>query len=213
MRIKVTLRLLAAEITAIAINVVPLALWLYEDYSAEATMLIYGLECAAAIAFAALFVLIASPPYDPEGTAKYKRKGKLISDFLVVSVGLLAATTVFMSAFLFLVLRAQIQLSVLVWAFMIVLAFQFAEFIIDIFTLRPLPLRKAEHYLTRSMGRSALLFMGIFLGIFLAGIVNEWFVVPFIVLKTIVDIGEPIQFLFGKEKNTRELEFNAELQK
>ena len=213
MRIKGTVRLLVAEITAIAINVVPLALWLYEDYSAEATMMIYGLECGAAIALAAMFVLIASPSYDPEGSAKYKRKGKLISDFLIVSVGLLAAITVFMLTFLFLVLGAQVQLSVIVWAFMIVAAFQVAEFIVDVLTLRPLPLRKAELYLSRSMGRSALLFLCIFLGMFLAAFVNEWFVLPFIVLKTIVDVGEPIQFLFGKEKDSPGLEFNAELQK
>ena len=72
MSLKNTIRLATAESTALAINFIPLALWYFEDYSAEATMMIYALECAAAIAFAILFVLIASPAYDPDGSVDTK---------------------------------------------------------------------------------------------------------------------------------------------
>lgn len=70
------------------------------------------------------------------------------------------------------------------------------EFLTDILTLRLLPLKKAEFLLSRSMGRTA--FIGVVLGFVLALFVDEWFVVPFVVLKTIVDVGEPIQHFFGR---------------
>lgn len=49
------------------------------------------------------------------------------------------------------------------------------------------------------MGKTALLFIGVFIGAFLSAYEKAWFVIPFIVLKTIADIGEPIQFFLGKE--------------
>ena len=198
MSVKGAIRLIAAEVTAVAINIIPVWLWLYDDYSAETTMVIYSLECAVAIALAVLLVLFVSPSYDPQGSPKYKRKGKLVADFLVISLGLLAATTIFMLAFLLLVLKATIDLSVAGWALAAVFGFQLGEFFLDLLTVRPLPLKRAEALLTRSMGRTALLFICIFAGIFLAAVVSEWFLVPFVVLKTIVDIGEPIQFFIQK---------------
>ncbi len=201
MNIKSTFRLIVSEISAVAINMIPLALWFFEDYSSETTMVIYALECAAAILFAVLCVLVISPSYDPSGTPKYRKKSKLIADFLVIALALLAACFVFLGAFIFLVLKATIDLSNVRYALMFVLAFQLVEFLTNLITLRPLPLRKAEFILTRSLGRTALLFLGVFLGVFFAAFVNEWFVVPFIALKTLVDIGEPIQYFLGKGEN------------
>ncbi len=208
-----TIRLIVAEAAAIAINVVPLGLWFFEDYSAEATMIIYALESAAAMVFAVLCVLLVSPAYDAAGSTKYKRRSKLIGDFLAVSVGLTAAVSVFAGAFIFLVLKASVEVSLIASAFLIVLAFQLAEFVANVVTLRPLPLRNAEFLLTRSMGKSGLLFLGVFLGIFLAAFVDEWFVVPFVVLKTIADVGEPIEFFLGREQSgvPLEVEFTTKM--
>jgi hypothetical protein len=211
MNIKATIRLVAAESTAIAINLIPVALWFLEDYPAEATMIIYAVECGVAIGLAVLLVLIVSPSYDASGSPKYKRKGKLVADFLIISLGLLAATAAFIIAFLFLVLKATVDLSVIGWALFIVIAFQLGEFLVDLLTLRPLPLKKAEALLTRSMGRTALLFLCIFIGLFLAAFVNEWFLVPFIVLKTVVDIGEPIQFFVGRGAEVQGMDAQADL--
>jgi len=64
-----------------------------------------------------------------------------------------------------------------------------------VLTRRPLTLAKTENYLKQSMGRVALLFLAVFIGIFVALFVDKWFVIPFIALKTIVDIGGFMQTL------------------
>ena len=194
------IRLIVAEIVAIVINVIPLWLWLFDDLSAESTMLIYAIEALAAVVFAILCVLLISPSHDPDGRGKYKRKGKLIADFSVIAFGFLGVLGIFVGLFLFLILKIEIDLGSILVAVAIVLAFQVAELVVDILTLHPLPLKKAEFLLSRSMGKTAVLFFGVFFGIFLAAWVNEWFVIPLVVLKTIIDIGEPIQFFLGKDE-------------
>lgn len=194
------IRLIVAEIVAIVINVIPLWLWLFDDLSAESTMLIYAIEALAAVVFAILCVLLISPANDPEGRGKYKRKRKLIADFSVIAFGFLGVLGIFIGLFLFLILKIEINLGSILVAVAIVLAFQVAELLVNILTLRPLPLKKAEFLLSRSMGKTAVLFFGVFFGIFLAAWVNEWFVIPLVVLKTIIDIGEPIEFFLGNDK-------------
>lgn len=195
---KQTIRLLVAEVAAIATNIVPVGLWFFDDLSAEGAMIVYTLEAAAAVVFSVLCVLIVSPNSDPENTGKYKKKSRLIGDFVVIAGMMIGILSVFVYAFVFLVLKAPIAASALLSAFVIVLIIQFVEFIADALTLAPLPLQKAEFFLSRSMGRSALLFVAVFAGMLLAALVDEWFVVPFVVLKLIADIGEPIQFFLGR---------------
>ena len=193
-------RLIAAEIAAVAINIIPLWLWFFDDLSAESTMLIYAVEALAAVVFAILCVLLISPSQDPEGRGKYKKKGKLIADFSIIAFGFLGVLGIFVGLFLFLVLKVEFDFRSILIAVAIVIAFQIAEFFVDIITLRPLPLKKAEFLLSKSMGKTAVLFFGVFFGIFLAAWVNEWFVIPLVVLKTIIDVGEPIQFFLGKDE-------------
>lgn len=193
------IRLVVAEIVAIAVNVIPLALWFYEDYSAETTMLIYVVESGASLIFAILCVLVISPSYDPDGKGPYKKRGKLIADFSMISFGFLGIITVFTCGFVFLVLKAEIDFQNVLYGFLLVIGFVVAEFVVSVLTLRPLPLRRAEFLLSKSMGKTALLFIGVFIGAFLSPFDKSWFVIPFIVLKTIADIGEPIQFFLGKE--------------
>ena len=211
MRVRSTLRLAAAEIGAVAINIIPLALWYFDDLSAKAAMLIYAFEALFAVVFAILCVLLISPSYDPEGSPKYKRKGKLISDFSVIAFGFLGVLGVFVGVILFLFLGVDFDLKTITIALAIVLAFQVAEFLVDILALRPLPLKKAEFLLSKSMGKTAVLFFGVFFGVFLAAFVSEWFVIPLVVLNTIVDIGEPIQFFLGKEDGLSETVMQTEI--
>lgn len=103
------LRLVVAEIVAIAINVIPLALWFYEDYTAETTMLIYVLESGAALLLAILCVRLISPANDPNGKGEYKRRGKLIADFSMISFGFLGVLTIFATGFTLLILKAEID--------------------------------------------------------------------------------------------------------
>lgn len=201
MKARSSFRLIVAEIVAVAINIIPLWLWWFDDLSAESTMLIYGFEALAAVVFAILCVLLISPSHDLDGRGKYKKKGKLIADFSVIAFGFLGVLGIFVGLFLFLVLKVEFDVRSILVAVAIVVAFQLAEFFVDVVTLRPLPLKKAEFLLSKSMGKTAVLFFGVFIGIFLAAWVNEWFVVPLVVFKTIIDVGEPIQFFLGKGEN------------
>ncbi|MGD9587307.1 MAG: hypothetical protein AB7Q37_08830 [Pyrinomonadaceae bacterium] len=199
------IRLIVSEVTAFFVLAIPLALWFFEDYPPESAMMIYALESAAAIILAILCVLLISPSYDPGGSPRYKRRRKLIADFSIIAFGFLAAAIIFLSLFLILVLRASFDMGQIAFGFGLVSVFLIAEFISNTVTLRPLPLKKAENLLSRSMGKAALLFLAVFIGLFLAGMVNEWFVIPFVILKAMVDIGEPIQTYFGKNDPTAPL--------
>jgi hypothetical protein len=199
--LKGTIRLIFAEIAAIAINVVPLAFWFFEDYSAETTMLIYAGEAIAAILFAVVCVLLITPNYDQHGAPQYKRKFKVIRNFLLISMSLALGVTILLVGFIVVALKAEIEFRAIGTALQIVLAIQFVEFLVDVLTLRPLALNKAEYFLNTSMGKSALLFFGVFIGWFLAMFVTSWFVVPFLIMKLIQDIGEPIQFFLGKSES------------
>lgn len=152
------IRLASAEIAAVAINFFVLGLWFYEDYTAETAMLIYAFECGAAIGLAVILVLTASPAFDPDGSLKYKHRSKLLTDFLAIAVGFLAVCIFFMSAFIFLVLRSEIEMRSLFFGVAIVFAIQLAEFAIDLAVSYPLKLKDAEQVLTRSLGKTALLF-------------------------------------------------------
>ena len=205
MRSRSTFRLAVAEIVAIGVNIVPVSMWFFNDLAAEATMLVYAAEAVASILFAIVCVMLVSPSYDAAGPAKYKRRSKLIADFSIVAFGFLSVLVAFVLLFVFLVLKSDLDLRAISIALAIVLAFQIAELVVGLITLRPLPLKRAQTLLSRSMGRTAVLFFGVFLGVFLAAFVNEWFVLPLVVLKTIIDVGEPIQFFLGKGEDVEVL--------
>jgi hypothetical protein len=55
------------------------------------------------------------------------------------------------------------------------------------------PLAAGEAWVAQSLGRVFLLFLAVFVGVFAASFSNDWFVMPFIALKTIVDLGTHAQ--------------------
>lgn len=199
MNIKSTLRLIISEITAIVINIIPAALWFFDDLPAATAMGLYALETVAVVVFAVLCVLILAPP--KESTPKKNLvKSRLITDFLIIAGGFTGVLLGFLSVFIFLILKTKIEFSAIKYALLIIAGFQLFEFLTNLYTLRPLSLKQSEFFLSRSFGGVALLFVAVFIGIFLAAFVNEWFVAPFIALKAMVDIGTPIQFLLGKKE-------------
>jgi Family of unknown function (DUF6498) len=198
LRGKSTFKLIISEITAVGVNVVPLTLWLFEDYSAETTMVLYALESIAAVILAVLCVLLLAPVTEKSDTGKTRNRGKIITDFLLMAGVFTIVLLVFLFSFIFLVLKAHISPSEIKFGMLCIAAFQFFEFFSNLFLLRPLSLKEGEILLTQSFGGLVVLHISILTGVFLAAFVNEWFVVPFIVLKTIVDVAAPIQFFTGK---------------
>nr|HMQ55275.1 hypothetical protein [Anaerolineae bacterium] len=65
-----------------------------------------------------------------------------------------------------------------------------------------LSLVRAEKLTEQSMGRAALLYLAVFMGICAAPFLTNGFLLPFIGLKTIADVGQPIQALLEHRKVT-----------
>lgn len=59
----------------------------------------------------------------------------------------------------------------------------------EAYRLRPLDMADAETLVNRAIGRIPILHLSVFFGAFLAAVRAEWFVWPFLILKTLVDIG------------------------
>ena len=206
MNAKSTIRLAVAESSAVAINVVGFGLWLYEDYSADATMLIYTLGAFTAILFTILTVLFVTPSFDPNGPPSQKRRLKVIADFSMIAFFMFGVLAAFIVSFLFLLPgpEAGFDAGMIAIAFLIVLGFQCAEFVFDIIAIRPMSLNLAEKYIyPKGMGQTAVLFDSVFLGVIVALFLgNAWFVVPLFIFKLVIDIGQPIQFFLGKGVST-----------
>lgn len=194
-------------ISVLSINFIPLEMWLYRDFSGENAMILYALENILAIIFAAIFVLLFAPR--KEQAKKLVTRKEILQGYLVASIGLSLGSGIFLFAFIFLILKAEIFwltiFSALIWIF----GFLILEFIADAIMLRPLSLAKAQIFLNRSLGRVVLLFLCVFIGIFVALFADKWFIVPFVILKTIVDIGEQIQIFTGFGKNNHEIKSTA----
>jgi hypothetical protein len=191
-------KLIISEISAIGINLVPLSLWLFEDYSSETTMILYLLESVVAIILAISCVLLLAPARE-RAENKTLERNKIVLDFLLIAGLFAVALSVFVTAFIFLVLKAHIPASHVKFGLMCMAAFQIFEFASNLFLLRPLSLKQAEIFLSQSMGGLALLHISVFIGIFLALFVEDWFVLPFIIFRTLIDIATPIQFFMGKK--------------
>jgi hypothetical protein len=212
-KVKKIVGFLISLVSVLAINFIPLEMWLYRDFSSESAMIFYALENIIAIALAAVFVLLFAPveEVNPDYHRKaeilkehpafevvsIRRKKDILTQYLVFSVAFSIGAIIFMLVFIFLILKTQIQFAAVTTALWWILGFQILEFFGDFLMLRPLTLAQTEVFLKRSMGRVALLFLSVFIGIFLAFWVQKWFVIPFIALKTMADIGEQVQIFKG----------------
>ena len=208
MKIKSIIGFILSLIAVFGINFIPLEMWLNRNFSGEYAMIIYALENGFAIIFAAIFVLLFAPKR--EQTDKVRSRWEILQAYLVVAVAFSVASGIFIGFFTFLILKVQIDFSAIKTAMMWIIGFQILEFFGDILMLRPFSLKKTEFFLTRSLGRVFLLFLAVFIGFFLAAFVDRWFVVPFIVLKTISDIGQQIQIFTGAEKEPKNSFFNVQ---
>jgi Family of unknown function (DUF6498) len=195
-------------ISVLGVNFIPLEWWLYRDFSGENTMVLYALENTVAVFLAVIFVLLFAPQKEP--AKKLLTRKELLQGYLVAAIGFSVGSGVFLCAFIFLILKTKIAVAAMLSALLWIFGFQILEFIADSIMLRPLSLSKAGIFLNRSLGRVFLLFLGVFIGIFVALFADKWFVLPFVILKTIVDIGEQIQIFTGFGKKGDEVNLLTE---
>ncbi len=192
---------LTSLLTALGINAVPVGGMLFSGWAPETAMLLYLIENIVAVPLAVLCVRLLAPAQEDVPGEKRRERRSMLQGHLLVGIVFSIGSGIFMGFFLFGILKAPIELSALRFGAATILAFQLFGFISDFFLLRPLSLVRAEKVLAVGLGRVALLFLAVFFGVFLALFSDWWFLIPFIVLKTIVDIGQPIQFLYERSRS------------
>lgn len=183
-------------LSAVGINAVPAAGFFAAGWSPELTMLLFLCENVTNALLTALRVRILSPPE--------RKRRELLTSFLMVSLGFTGVSAVFATFFIFAILDSTVRSEMLLFGLAGIAAFQLFGFIYDLVTLRPLPLPHAEKLLEQSLGRVLLLAGSVFIGVVAALWVDDWFVVPFIVLKTIVDVAGQIEFFRARMRGRLE---------
>jgi hypothetical protein len=199
LRGKTTLKLIIAEATAFGVNVVPLALWFFEDYAVETIVILYALESLVSIILAVLTVLLLTPRNEQSASNKILVRKEMIKNFLLVAGMKTLVIYVLVEIFIFLLGRgAGIELSNLKFGLLCIAAFQVFDFLSCLLLLRPLSLEKGELLLSANFVGIDVLILSIIIGVFVGAFFNVSIFISFIVLKTIIDIAAPVQFFTGK---------------
>lgn len=214
-------------LSALGINAVPAVGFFGLGWGWESTILLYLLETLIGILLVVLRTRLLAPareevigatlPKSPAENSNGKRSSKkvigyawptpngvlydrteMLKSYLVVTVSLSVGTGVFMVVFLFLLMQAQLDLDALQSGLVGILTFQLLSLLGDLVWLRTLSLGQAEKLLEQSMGRVALLYLAVFAGICAAPFHAYGFLLPFIGLKTMVDVGQPIQAMYQR---------------
>ncbi len=190
------LRLTVSILTGVVIYLIPALLWFFDDLSGAMLMFLYTIESIVTVMLAIICVMILAPEKEEPKQGNYSKKSELIKSFLIISSGFVAAAAIFVSAFVFLVLKERFDLNEAGFAMAVILGFQVVEFFSNLFLMRPLSLKKAEFFLSDSLGGIAFIVVAVFIGFFLAIFSEEWFVLPFLILNAIIVIGLPIQYFW-----------------
>jgi cytochrome c biogenesis protein CcdA len=190
---KSVLNAITSLLAGLGVNIVPAAA-AFLSGSAEAAMIIYFLENLIVITLATALVRIKAPARD-ETARDHRTRKSLLQTYLMVALGFTLVNGVFIATILFLFSGADVPRDLILWGIALAAVFQLASFTGDVWQMEPLTLDAAGTVLEKSLGRVFLLHLGVFIGVIIAAFFRQWFVVPFIVLKTIVDVGTPIQAL------------------
>jgi hypothetical protein len=197
-------------VSILGINFIPLELLLNRRFSSSGAMLLYLAENVTAIFISAAIVFVfgdrslrreaarqvgitAQQGRARQAFANFSPLNAQILNFVVPAVIATVATSVFLLFFVFGILHTNITAAVFRSSVLWILGFQFVEFTGSLIMLYPLKIKRSETFLNRTLGRVFLLLLCVFLGIFCAAWVNQWFVIPFVILKTIVDVAEQLQ--------------------
>ena len=177
----------------VGVNAVPVLGWLRETWSAETAMILYYLETVAVLALVGLLVRWAVPATDESGQSIAARRDRMAHDYWLVMGGFAVVIGVFMATILLLFRGVQVPWAAVGWAMIVIVVLQLFAYGWEAYRLRPLDIADAEALINRDMGRVAVLHIGVLLGSFLMVVRAEWFVWPFILLKTLVDVGMMVE--------------------
>jgi len=207
MKLKPILQRLIPLTTVLGRNSIPLGAFVFGGSSPETVLVLYFLETILAVVLTTATILLRAPAehsgyhslastytetrVNGQVIRKHQKGNRrsLLEGFLIFSLAFAVAPGVLMALFLFGVLRADIPAGTILLGIAGIAAFQLAHFGVDVYRNPKLSPAQANDALNHSMGRSAVLFLSCFAGVFLAAFVPHWFIIPFAVLKTITDVG------------------------
>ncbi len=189
MNIKGIAGVLPPVATTLGVNAVPALGWLRETWSAETAMVLYYLETVAVVLLVSAMVRLIVPGVDPQGQSIARKRNQIVRDYLIVMLGFALVIGVFIAAILLLFMHVPIPWEAVGAAMAVIVALQLVGYGWEAYRLRPLDIDDANHLISRDMGRIAVLHLGVLFGVFLAAVRTDLFVWPFIILKTIVDVG------------------------
>ncbi len=178
----------AAILTALGVNAVPAAGFFLADWSAATTMFVYLLENLALVALTAarLWWLAGE-------------RGETFQGFLITGLGFSAGAAVFMAGMLLLIFKIPLSAAQLIAGLAGTGLFLLLGLVADIIFARGAPRAQAEAWVRHALGRVFLLYLAVFMGMVgaLFG-AQAGFLMPFIGLKALVDVGEPIEALIRR---------------
>ena len=175
--------------TTLGVTAVPALGWLRETWSAETAMVLYYLETVAVVLLVGVMVRLIVPGVDESGQSITRQRNELVKNYWLFMLGFAFVIGVFIAAILLLFMAVPIPWEAVGAAMAVIIALQLVGYGWEAYRLRPLDMADANQLVSRDMGRIAILHLGVLFGVFLATVRSEWFVWPFIILKTIVDVG------------------------
>ncbi len=192
-------------LTILGVNAVPALGWLLGDWSSGTTLVVYWFETVAATLFLAARTLVHRRVVPVRGHFRYaptesaKQNGAnipFLKHFLPVTLIFSAGHAIFLAA-IFLLLShngrgAEVRLNgqEILTGCGLILAFQTAEFLIDLIRLKGRPFRWIESLAERNMSRALVVHMTLIIGMLVGGLTDgaRGFFLVFVILKTMNDL-------------------------
>ena len=162
-------------------NAVPAFGIFVREWAAPSALLLYLGENIVLVLLGALTMILLIPRSDA--------RKKSLQTFFLVAVPFKFGAAVFTAAVFIIRDEYPVNARELGAGFAAMAVFQVIAFGISLRKLRGIELGEMENLLSGVLGRVFLLAFGVWLGLLLAFFVTTAFVIPFIVLKTIVDLG------------------------
>ncbi len=189
-----------AALQALGINAVPVLGMFAADWSVETAMLLYLLENLIGIPLAALLVRLLAPAREDAPGMRVRHRREILKTYLIVALSFSLGSAIFILFVTYRTTNGQVDLTGLRTGLGAIGLFALFGFLVDLVYMRPLSLPRAEKVLERSLGRIFLLYLAVFVGMFLAIFGLASFFIPFVVLKTLVDIGYLLQAFPGARR-------------
>ena len=170
---------LLAILLSLLKNAVPALGVLVRDWAPPGALLLYLGENIVLALLTALSVRIAGPRGET---------GKSLRTFFLIAAPFTFGAAVMTFAVMLIRDEYRIHPRELAVAFAMMLAFQLIAFATNLRRLRGITLKESEDLLVGVLGRIFLLALCVWLGLAIAFVFTSAFVVPFMVLKTIIDL-------------------------